>query len=230
MKMSIIGLGYFGVPLARCLQKSGHKIIGTTRTLARQNSLKNEFPLVELLNFPGLPPENLLHSDVIILNIPPFPEQVDWFKSWNWDKETWIIFISSTSQKEILQKEEEWVRSHFPCWTIIRFGGLIGNGRHPGKHLSGKRNLPGRLWPVNLIHLDDCIGITQAVIDKKIQNDVLTAVAPEHPGREEYYSDYCRRHHLPLPHFDQTDLSSKESISSEKVLKFYPHFRSLRNS
>ncbi|MFP5387334.1 MAG: NAD(P)-binding domain-containing protein [Bacteriovoracia bacterium] len=230
MKISIIGLGHFGAPLARSLQKSGHKIAGTTRTLARKNILEKEIAEVELLNYPEIPGENLRDSEVMILNIPPFPEQLDWFKSWDLSKDTWIIFISSTSGKKVLLEEEEWISSHFNRWTILRFGGLIGHGRHPGKHLSGKTNLPGKLWPVNLIHLDDCIDLTQAVIDKKIQNEIYSVVSGDHPTREDYYSDYCRRHSLPLPQFDQNDLSTKETISNEKVLRFYPNFRSIRNS
>src|SRR5690606_39022244 len=42
--------------------------------------------------------------------------------------------------------------------TVIRFGGLIGEDRHPVKFLSGKKNLANPKGNINFIHQDDCIG------------------------------------------------------------------------
>lgn len=235
MKISIIGLGWFGEPLAKELLKQGHEISGSTRTQDKKAELENENIKVELLDYPSYANKDLLDVDVVILNIPPFSDQLEWFESWQWNHDTWIIFISSTSvyskkvseNISILKQEESWVQSHFTHWTILRFGGLIGDGRHPGKHLSGKKNLPGRLWPVNLVHLDDCIGVTKTVIEKNVRNEIINVVASGHPTREKFYTDYCLKNNLPLPEFDQNDHSVTELVSNEKVLKAYPHFRRL---
>ena len=42
--------------------------------------------------------------------------------------------------------------------TVIRFGGLVGPRRHPGRFFAGKKDMPNGLSPVNFIHLDDCVG------------------------------------------------------------------------
>jgi len=42
--------------------------------------------------------------------------------------------------------------------TVIRLAGLIGPGRNPARFFAGKTNIPNGNAPVNLIHLDDCIG------------------------------------------------------------------------
>src|SRR5690606_29273215 len=99
--------------------------------------------------------------------------------------------------------------------------GLHGSDRHPGKHLSGKQNLKGRLWPVNLLHLEDAIAFTQVVIKRQLKQETFVVVGDHHPTREEYYTEYCRQHGLDLPHFDPSDYSQKEAISNEKASRYY---------
>lgn len=224
MKISIIGLGWFGAPVAKELKSLGHKILGTTRSTEKKKELEAKDIEVFILDHPQLPDQKLLESDIIILNIPPFDKQLEWFKSWNWNDDIWIIFISSTS---ILKEEEEWIQNSFKNWTILRFGGLLGQGRHPGKYLSGRKNLKGRLWPVNLIHLEDCVGVTRTVIEEKLRGELFSVVADEHPSREEFYTRYCKKMNLPLPQFDQDDDSTKPSVSNEKIKKHYSFFKSL---
>lgn len=221
MDISIIGLGWFGECLASKLLEEGYQIYGTTRSQEKQTSFTQSGIRCSLLDFPQLPSSELFESSIIVLNIPPFPDQLKWFQSWPWSQVHWPIFISSTSQKEILLKEEEWIQNHFSTWTILRFAGLIGGERHPGKILSGKTNLPGRLWPVNLIHRDDAVSFTKMVIEKKIQNKVINVVSDSHPTREDYYTNYCLRNNLTPPHFDAKDLSTKEAVSSREMAKYF---------
>src|SRR5690606_32753411 len=51
--------------------------------------------------------------------------------------------------------------------TVLRFGGLFGPGRDPGRFFSGKKNIPNGLAPVNMIHLNDCLGISLAILEKE---------------------------------------------------------------
>lgn len=233
-RISIIGLGWFGEPLAKSILKDGFEVLGTTRTEEKKKVLEKENIKVELLDYPSYPSRNLLESDIIVLNIPPFAEELEWFESWGWNDKSWIIFISSTSvyskataSASYLKQQEAWIQDHFDQWTILRFGGLIGPDRHPGKHLSGRKNLSGRLSPVNLIHLDDCINVTKTIIAKNIQNEIFNVVSSEHPTREKYYTDYCLGLGLPLPEFDQNDHSVTEVVSNEKLLQIYPRFTPL---
>lgn len=101
--------------------------------------------------------------------------------------------------------------------TIVRFGGLIGEDRHPVKFLAGKENLENPDAPVNLIHQNDCIGIIEEIIKQSKWNNVYNAVAPFHPSREEYYTQQAKNHNLILPTFSTEKSNIKKVISSEKI-------------
>ncbi len=85
--------------------------------------------------------------------------------------------------------------------TIIRFGGLVGPGRMPGRFLSGKKDIPDGLSPVNLIHMDDCTGLLLALIESGHDAKLLNAVAPDHPAKLDFYTQAARNEGLPAPKF-----------------------------
>ena len=113
--------------------------------------------------------------------------------------------------EEILQKNENFET------TILRFGGLIGEDRHPVKFLAGKENLENPDAPVNLIHQNDCISIIEEIINQSKWNEVLNAVAPFHPTREEYYTQKAKEQGLVLPKFSSEKSNIKKNISSKKI-------------
>src|SRR3712207_4950441 len=96
MKISIIGLGWFGTALARTL-KSQHKIFGTTRSQEKIHAFAQENIHARQLDSSKIPDQELLNSDVVVLNVPPFEGQKSWFMQWGWNKNSHVIFISSTS-------------------------------------------------------------------------------------------------------------------------------------
>ena len=238
MKISIIGLGWFGLALAQEL-KMKHEIIGTTRSDEKLKNLKNIFPEVFILNTEMIPNKIILNADVIIINIPPFKGQLDWLKNWPIPKDKHIIFISSTSVYgqnqlivneeispipdsvggKILVEEEEWIQS-FSHYTIIRFGGLIGPDRHPGKYLSGRTDISGGNHPVNLIQQKDAVSFTIQVIEQKIYGEIFNLIHPSHPSRKNYYQNYCNLNNIPIPEFLESSESGKLVLSS-KVEKIY---------
>lgn len=103
--------------------------------------------------------------------------------------------------------------------TIIRFGGLIGEDRNPIKYLAGKKNLENPEAPINLIHLTDCIGIIETVLQKEAWGEIFNAVTPCHPTRKTYYTQKAIELNLPLPTFEENKPSFGKSISNEKVEK-----------
>ncbi|PAM95839.1 NAD(P)-dependent oxidoreductase [Flavobacterium sp. IR1] len=107
---------------------------------------------------------------------------------------------------------------HFET-TILRFGGLIGEDRHPVKFLAGKDNLENPDAPVNLIHQNDCIAIIEAIIKKRKWNEVFNAAAPFHPSRAEYYTQKAKERGLNVPSFSATNSNIKKVISSSKIEK-----------
>ena len=102
--------------------------------------------------------------------------------------------------------------------TIIRFGGLIGPGRDPGRFFAGKKNIPNGLVPVNMIHLDDCIGVTLGVLDKDAFGYTFNACTPHHPAKAEFYTRAAERSGLELPEFIP-ELKEWKLVTSVKVNK-----------
>jgi nucleoside-diphosphate-sugar epimerase len=126
------------------------------------------------------------------------------------------------SGKQLLKAENLLLRSTNFKTTVIRFGGLIGENRHPIHFLAGRKNIENPDAPINLIHQMDCIGIIEEIL-RQAQNDklgfgeIFNAVAPFHPTRKTYYSEKALELNLLLPEFDESKPSVGKIISSEKV-------------
>lgn len=124
-----------------------------------------------------------------------------------------VIFISSTSvypDNNQIAREEDFLVPDKPSGralleaeellkelsefktTIIRFGGLIGVDRNPGRFLL-KSSKPIEDAPVNLIHQDDCIDIISSIIDHDLWNETLNACCPEHPMKKDFYQKAARQ-------------------------------------
>lgn len=220
MKISIVGLGYIGLPLAKILCQKNHEVSGTTTSPGK---LSQENIKAHLFSSPQIPGPEILNCDVLVLNIPPRDDHPAWFQRWDMSSTKKIIFVSSTSapRNQILKEEEEWVKNSGIPWLIVRPGGLLGNGRHPGKSLSGRKGIKGRLSPVNLIHADDVNGFIVTAIEKNFQNEIISLVSDEHHTKEEFYSEFCIRNGIPVPEFDQDDHTVSEIVSNELMKKYY---------
>ena len=101
--------------------------------------------------------------------------------------------------------------------TVLRFGGLFGPNREPHRFFSKKPTVTGGNTPVNLIHLNDCIGLIQTVIEHNVPNDVFNAVSPDHPSRREFYKTQSQLSGVPAPTFVEPSDGDYKLISSEKA-------------
>lgn len=149
-----------------------------------------------------------------------------------------VIFISSTSVygednliiteetelnpdtesgKQLVQVEQILKSNPNFKTTVLRFGGLIGEDRHPIKFLAGKTNIENPKAPINLIHLEDCIGIIQKIITLDCWNETFNATAPFHPSRQKYYTQKALEFNLALPEFNLESLTFGKTILSDKV-------------
>jgi len=130
----------------------------------------------------------------------------------------------------LLEAEALFQEEHSFKTTIIRFGGLIGPHRHPGRFFAGKTNIPNGLAPVNLVHQSDCIGITMAVIEQNAFGYLLNAVSPDHPSKSDYYSEMSVKADLPIPEFINELKSWKivNSVNLSEVLKYEFRFQNLK--
>ena len=102
--------------------------------------------------------------------------------------------------------------------TVIRFGGLIGEDRHPIHFLTGRKNIENPEAPINLIHQKDCIGIIKAVIEQNCFGETFNAVAPYHPTRKDYYSKKAQQLNILAPKFEVEKNTSGKIIRSDKLI------------
>lgn len=100
--------------------------------------------------------------------------------------------------------------------TILRFAGLIGYDRQPGRFLSGKKNVENGDGPVNVIHQDDCIALIASVIEQGVWGEIFNACADMHPSRKEFYTLAAEKIGLPLPEFIDGSTSFK-IVNSDKI-------------
>ncbi|MFA6247989.1 MAG: NAD(P)H-binding protein [Mucilaginibacter sp.] len=106
--------------------------------------------------------------------------------------------------------------------TIIRFGGLVGPGRDPGRFFAGKKDVPNGLAPVNMIHQDDCIGFTLAVMAKDAFGYTLNACTPHHPPKFAFYAQAAAKAGLEQPEFipELKEWKIISSVNANEVLAY----------
>ena len=103
--------------------------------------------------------------------------------------------------------------------TILRFGGLIGEDRHPIRSLAGRKDVENPEAPINMIHQDDCIGIILKIISTDSWGETFNAVAPFHPTREDYYIDKAIDWALAPPTFNHEKPSVGKVVDAAKIVE-----------
>lgn len=236
--ITIIGLGWLGMPLAERLQQQGWQVKGTKRR-AEPNSI--ECLPFELTAFCETDLAPLLASDVLFINIPPSGCTPDEYA--NGIKRLvstailqnvrHIMFISSTSvlpmrsgnfdeTSEIdaenwLGHLEKWLLAQPVQMDVLRLAGLVGKKRHPVFYLAGKRDLKGAVQPVNLVHLSDCLSAITLLLAKPNGQRLYHLCASEHPTRQTYYTEMAKRFGLPDLHFSAENHPLVRIISATRI-------------
>jgi nucleoside-diphosphate-sugar epimerase len=185
--------------------------------------------------FVNIPPKSRTNSDAFYLEQNKFLKEMA--KQADIQK---VIFASSTSvyldadfqysedypltnvnsgSPGILQAERLWFDDKEIQCSVIRFGGLLGVDRIPGRYFSGKENVVGDT-PVNFIHRDDAVRLATWVIEKELFGEVFNAVAPIHSRRRDIYEKNARDLGFPAPNsYAPGGTMPSKVISSEKILE-----------
>jgi len=107
-----------------------------------------------------------------------------------------------TDSGKVILNAELLLKDYFPSdHTIIRFAGLIGPNRNPGRFFAGKTHVPNGLAPVNLIHQTDAVGIACKLLEKKAFGRIYNACSPNHPARKDFYTAAAKASGLEEPVF-----------------------------
>jgi len=241
--ISILGCGWLGLPLAIRLVTNNWAVKGSTTSRDKLEVLTANKIDPYLVQLAHLSSANFFNSDVLLINVPPslkkqtveayLCQMQSLLKQVEISPVKRVIFISSTSvypdtnseitgtgivdfQSALYQSEQIFNQSTTFKTTIIRFAGLIGPGRDPSRFFSGKTDIPNGQAPVNLIHLDDCIGIIENVLNHPQFYGTYHAAAPTHPSRSEFYTLASQAAGLPLPGFID-ELKDWKIIDPEKL-------------
>jgi nucleoside-diphosphate-sugar epimerase len=224
--ISILGCGWLGLPLARQLVQQGHQIKGSTTSQEKIEVMKSIGIIPYLIKLTEEEPQwvDFLKTDVLVITIPikeikPFKYLIKTLAS-----TVKIIYTSSTaiylpSKEPINEKNaldaqhpllaiEQVIRNSGNPSTIIRLAGLFDQRRHPGRWFANKV-LTHPNGPVNLIHLDDCLGIIEKIITHQVWNEIFNACANEHPSRKDFYSRASRALGSPPPQINEQKTSIK---------------------
>ena len=89
--------------------------------------------------------------------------------------------------EDFLVKKLNMASGDAPRATILRFGGLVGGERHPGRFLAGKKEVKNGDAPVNLIYRKDCIQCIYEIIRQKKWGENYNLSADKHPTKKSLY-------------------------------------------
>ncbi|SFT78999.1 Nucleoside-diphosphate-sugar epimerase [Algoriphagus locisalis] len=253
-KVSIIGLGWIGLPLAYVLQEKGYEVVGSTTTAEKQAKLKEQninaiqFSLAPFPQGKGF--QELFTSEVLVINIPPrsrttdgqvYLEQLKFLRSMvDQSSIKKVIFVSSTgiypeqNRAEAYTEIEEIVSENtgnitllkgentfkgLNNLTIVRFGGLLGDDRIPGKYVAGKENVNGNTR-VNFIYRNDAARMLAWIIEKELWNETYNGVAPTHALRKDIYERNVQDLGLEGPKsYQNAALGNDRLVSGHKILE-----------
>jgi nucleoside-diphosphate-sugar epimerase len=238
--ITIIGCGWFGLPLAKKLVSLGLTVKATKRStedlvLLREADIEAfQLDLDHIDDTVDYQP--LFDSDAIVINLPPGLRRGDshyirhltslrhLMGTHDYQR---VIFISTTgvypSLDSIVTEQDaqavddisatllqaEGVFAQLPNSCIVRFSGLVGPKRHPGRFFAGKTDVSGANVAVNLVHLDDCIAAVCLLLTRAHCQPIYNLAAEEHPTRGEFYVAAAEHLGLTRPVFNQQRQLSK---------------------
>ncbi|QTD38105.1 NAD(P)-binding domain-containing protein [Polaribacter batillariae] len=236
-KISILGCGWLGKPLAISFLEEGFAVKGSTTSKEKMATLASVGVEPYLVNISKFKEVNaFLTSDILIVaitskDVAGFENLVSQITNSPIQK---VIFISSTSvyprinkimaEEDVLDENNPLVKienlfrkNTFFKSTIIRFAGLFGGERHPGNWFKGGRKIPQPKGFVNMIHREDCIAIIHEIINQNCWNETFNACATHHPTREEFYVNARNSKGLEAPIFEKNEKYEWKIISSSKL-------------
>jgi len=239
--ISILGSGWLGLPLAKQFQPDFDSVKISTRTDDKVEPLSSAGLQPFIIDIDNITNniQPFLQSETLIINITS--KNVNGFK--NLLKEIEIspvkevLLVSSTSvypaQNGLCQESQQLDMASHPLLiieqlfsqnkhfksTIIRFAGLIGGQRHPGRFFASGKPIRLANAGVNLIHISDCLAIIGIIIKRHIFPQLLNACADTHPSKAQFYTLNALVLGFNKPNMSDENKQSHKIVSNEKLKK-----------
>ncbi|WP_372881802.1 dTDP-glucose 4,6-dehydratase [Psychromonas sp.] len=239
--ISILGSGWLGFPLAKQLTSEFEKVNISTRSEEKSKLLEGVGLRPFIIDMQNLKKniQSFLQTDTLIINVTG--KDINAFKNLISEIEKSpvkeVLFISSTSvypehsglcresrpldisSHPLLEIEALFQQNtHFKS-TILRFSGLIGGKRHPGRFFATGKSIRLAEAGVNLIHLDDCLAIIAIIVKQHVFPELLNCCADTHPRKVDFYTANALALGLPKPQISSENRQSNKIVSNEKLKK-----------
>lgn len=244
--VSILGAGWLGDSLATYLAENGYAIHLSTASAKRYEKLKMRYLdkvfriEIEAQKVIG-DWERFLDAEVLVVNIPPdysnptqeqFAALLPLIANSSIQQ---VVFVSSTSvypnlnrvvtedegvenKEHLLYKSERaFQQTEGFTTTVLRFAGLIGGKRHPGRFFQRSGIIKQGNTPVNLLHRVDCLECIHQIITKDYWGKVVNACADEHPLKKDFYPKAAVSIGLPAPMVEESSPVAYKIISNKKI-------------
>lgn len=231
MNLTIVGCGWFGRALALRGVELGWQVRGSVRDAARASALREEGIAGFCLDLSDVHyPDTPFQDALVVVAVPSLSgagqgalyesgvlRLVDHARV---QGTRGLALISSTSvyegfsgevtelthpqdtERVLVRVERSLADARLPT-CAVRFGGLIGSDRHPGRFLAGRRDLRNGDHPVNLVRRVDCVAAVERLLLTPPEGwpGCVNVVAPEHPTRAAFYGSAAEQLGVEAPTF-----------------------------
>ncbi len=236
-RISILGCGWLGFPLAIDLINKGYEVYGSTTTESKIKELEEKGIKPFLIDIAKIDDNisDFLKSDVLIIAITNknISDINNIIKNIEESKLQKVIFISSTSvypftngvvneetktlNTPLAEIEKRFITNPTFKSTIIRFGGLFGYNRKPGNFIKTNKPVENPEGYINFIHRDDCIEIIEQIILQNVWNETLNACSDDHPKRREFYLNEIKKVGKSELVFNENSSNEFKIVNSDKL-------------
>lgn len=132
--------------------------------------------------------------------------------------ETEVALPDTVSGRILLEAEKRIMEDRGTDGIIVRFAGLCGPGREPGRLLAGKAHLRGSNNPVNLIHQQDAVDLLVTLINHRPWGQIFNGCAPGHPIKSHLYLNAAKAMRLVPPEFTPASIPFKK-VNGDKICR-----------
>ncbi|MBB1149137.1 MULTISPECIES: NAD(P)H-binding protein [unclassified Myroides] len=134
--------------------------------------------------------------------------------------ESCTAYSNDPTSRQILAAEEVLNRATGLTSCILRLGGLFGPDRKPVRYIVNRGMLDNPDLPINMIHLNDIIQFTTALIEQGFDSNVVyNLVSPQYKNRLDYYSKEANELGLTLPPLGDNDWKTHREIKGDRIVQ-----------
>lgn len=181
----------------------------------RSRSGNGAFHLEQIKYLRSLIDNSAIRKVILVSSTGVYPEMTSAEKY----GEDFLISMQNAGNDTIFRAEQLMANNRKYDLTIVRFGGLLGDDRVPGKYFLGKEHVAGHTR-VNFIHRQDAVRMLAWVMEKELWNETFNGVAPIHPLRRDVYEKNAHDLGIAPPASYQNEPEGNDRlIDSGKIIK-----------